>query len=218
MEIVTTLIDFILHLDKHLEQIIQDYGLLTYAILFLIIFVETGVVILPFLPGDSLLFAAGMLAANEKNGLNVGIIIGLLIVAAILGDTLNYIIGKYIGPKVFSRDYKLLKKEHLLKTQEFYEKHGGKTIIYARFIPIIRTFAPFVAGIGNMKYSKFINFNIVGGVVWVTVFTMVGFLFGNIEIVKSNFTKIILGIIIVSLLPAVIEIIKGRKKTSTSLK
>jgi membrane-associated protein len=218
MEIVTTLIDFILHLDKHLEQIIQDYGLLTYAILFLIIFVETGVVILPFLPGDSLLFAAGMLAANEKNGLNVGIIIGLLIVAAILGDTLNYIIGKYIGPKVFSRDYKLLKKEHLLKTQEFYEKHGGKTIIYARFIPIIRTFAPFVAGIGNMKYSKFINFNIVGGVVWVTVFTMVGFLFGNIEIVKSNFTKIILGIIIVSLLPAVIEIIKGRKKSSTSLK
>jgi len=218
MEIVTTLIDFILHLDKHLEQIIQDYGLLTYAILFLIIFVETGVVILPFLPGDSLLFAAGMLAANEKNGLNVGIIIGLLIVAAILGDTLNYIIGKYIGPKVFSRDYKLLKKEHLLKTQQFYEKHGGKTIIYARFVPIIRTFAPFVAGIGNMKYSKFINFNIVGGVVWVTLFTMAGFLFGNIEIVKTNFTKIILGIIIVSLLPAVIEIIKGRNKTSTSLK
>lgn len=218
MEIVTTLIDFILHLDKHLEQIIQDYGLLTYAILFLIIFVETGVVILPFLPGDSLLFAAGMLAANEKNGLNVGIIIGLLIVAAILGDTLNYIIGKYIGPKVFSRDYKLLKKEHLLKTQQFYEKHGGKTIIYARFVPIIRTFAPFVAGIGNMKYSKFINFNIVGAVVWVTLFTMAGFLFGNIEIVKTNFTKIILGIIIVSLLPAVIEIIKGRNKTSTSLK
>jgi membrane-associated protein len=218
MEIVTTLIDFILHLDKHLEQIIQDYGLLTYAILFLIIFVETGVVILPFLPGDSLLFAAGMLAANEKNGLNVGIIIGLLIVAAILGDTLNYIIGKYIGPKVFSRDYKLLKKEHLLKTQQFYEKHGGKTIIYARFVPIIRTFAPFVAGIGNMKYSKFINFNIVGGIVWVTLFTMAGFLFGNIEIVKTNFTKIILGIIIISLLPAVIEIIKGRNNTSTSLK
>jgi membrane-associated protein len=218
MEIVTTLIDFILHLDKHLEQIIQDYGLLTYAILFLIIFVETGVVVLPFLPGDSLLFAAGMLAANEKNGLSVGIIIVLLIVAAILGDTLNYIIGKYIGPKVFSRDYKLLKKEHLLKTQQFYDKHGGKTIIYARFIPIIRTFAPFVAGIGNMKYGKFINYNIIGGIVWVVLFTMAGYLFGNIEIVKSNFTKIILGIIIVSLLPAVIEIIKGSKKTSTSLK
>jgi membrane-associated protein len=216
MEIITTLIDFILHIDDKLELIINNYGLLTYAILFLIIFVETGVVILPFLPGDSLLFAAGLLAANEKNGLNVGIIIGLLIVAAILGDTVNYFLGKYLGPKVFSRDYKLLKKEHLLKTQHFYDKHGGKTIIYARFIPIIRTFAPFVAGIGNMKYGKFINYNIIGGVVWVSLFTMAGYLLGSNEWVKHNFTKIILGIIFVSVLPAIIEVIKS--KTTTSLK
>jgi len=218
MEIITTLIDFILHIDDKLELIINNYGLLTYAILFLIIFVETGVVILPFLPGDSLLFAAGLLAANEKNGLNVGIIIGLLIVAAILGDTVNYFLGKYLGPKVFSRDYKLLKKEHLLKTQHFYDKHGGKTIIYARFIPIIRTFAPFVAGIGNMKYGKFINYNIIGGVVWVSLFTMAGYLLGSNEWVKHNFTKIILGIIFVSVLPAIIEVIKSKSKTTTSLK
>jgi len=216
MEIITGLIDFILHMDKHLTEIIHDYGTLTYAILFLIIFVETGVVIMPFLPGDSLLFAAGLLAANEENNLNVWLVLGLLVVAAILGDTVNYLIGKYLGPKVFSRDYKLLKREHLEKTQQFYDKHGGKTIIYARFIPIIRTFAPFVAGIGKMNYGKFINFNIIGGTLWVVLFTMAGYLFGNIPVVKDNFTKIIMGIIVVSLLPAIIEIIKGSKKTATS--
>lgn len=210
MEIVTFLIDFILHLDKHLEVIIRDYGTLTYLILFLIIFIETGIIIMPFLPGDSLLFAVGTFAALGM--LNIYLALGLLFLAAVLGDTVNYSIGKYIGPKVFEKDYKYLKKAYLIKTQEFYEKHGGKTIILARFLPIIRTFAPFVAGVGTMRYSKFISYNVVGGFLWVFSFTLLGYLFGNFPVVKENFTLVILGIIALSVLPPVIEILRNRLK------
>jgi len=213
MEIIKFGIDFILHLDKHLEILIADYGTLTYVILFLIIFVETGLVVMPFLPGDSLLFAAGAFAAIGS--LNLYLLIGILIVAAFIGDTLNYSIGKFIGPKVFSRDYMLLKRDHLLKTQSFYEKHGGKTIIFARFIPIIRTFAPFVAGIGIMNYGKFISYNIIGGVLWVVIFTIAGYLFGEIPEVKRNFTLVIFAIIFLSLLPPIIEYLRHRlRKTA----
>lgn len=210
MELLKQFIDLFLHLDKHLEMIIADYGTLTYVILFLIIFIETGLVVMPFLPGDSLLFAAGAFAA--AGSFNVYFLIGLLIVAAFIGDTLNYSIGKFIGPKVFSRDYMLLKKAHLLKTQTFYEKHGGKTIIFARFIPIIRTFAPFIAGVGTMNYGKFISYNIIGGVLWVTLFTIAGYLFGEIPEVKRNFTLVIFAIIILSLLPPVIEYIRHKMR------
>ena len=210
MEVLQQIFDIFLHLDKHLNQIIQDYGTLTYAILFLIIFVETGLVVMPFLPGDSLLFTAGALAAIDGSPLNVGFMIVLLIIAAFLGDTLNYSIGNYFGPKVFKRDYRFLKKEYLIKTEEFYHKHGGKTIIFARFIPIIRTFAPFVAGVGTMKYSKFLSYNIIGGVVWVVGFVMLGYFFGNLTIVKKYFTLVIFGIIILSILPPAIEVIKHK--------
>jgi membrane-associated protein len=210
MEVLQQIIDIFLHLDKHLNQVIQDYGTLTYAILFLIIFVETGLVVMPFLPGDSLLFTAGALAAIDGSPLNVGFMIVLLIIAAFLGDTLNYSVGNYFGPKVFKRDYRFLKKEYLIKTEEFYQKHGGKTIIFARFIPIIRTFAPFIAGVGTMKYSKFLAYNIIGGVVWVVGFIMLGYFFGNLAIVKRYFTLVIFGIIILSILPPVIEIVKHK--------
>ena len=208
MEVLQQFVDIFLHLDKHLSQIISDYGTWTYIILFLIIFVETGVVVMPFLPGDSLLFAAGAFAATGV--LNVWLLLVLLFIAAFLGDTLNYSIGNYFGPKVFRKDYRFLKREHLLKTQAFYEKHGGKTIIFARFIPIIRTFAPFVAGVGTMKYSKFLSYNIIGGFVWVVGFIAAGFVFGNIPAVKKNFTLVVLGIIIVSVLPPVNELVKQK--------
>lgn len=214
MELLKQFIDIFLHLDKHLSDVISNYGTLTYLILFLIIFVETGLVIMPFLPGDSLLFAAGALAANPANNLNVFLLMVLLFIAAVIGDTLNYAIGNYIGPRVFSRDYLLLKKEHLNKTQAFYEKHGGKTIIFARFIPIIRTFAPFVAGVGTMKYSKFITFNIVGGALWIVSFLALGYLFGDLPIVKKNFTLLIFGIIFLSILPPIIEVVRGQMKKS----
>jgi membrane-associated protein len=209
MELLRQFIDLFLHLDQHLSQIISDYGTWTYAILFLIIFVETGVVVMPFLPGDSLLFAAGAFAATGV--LNVWILIGLLFVAAFLGDTLNYSIGNYFGPKVFRRDYRFLKREYLLKTQAFYDKHGGKTIIFARFIPIIRTFAPFVAGVGTMKYSKFLSYNVIGGIIWVVGFVAAGFVFGNIPAVKKNFSLVIFGIILISIIPPVLELIKQRR-------
>lgn len=216
MELLKDFIDIFLHLDKHLTQITTDYGVWTYAILFLIIFVETGLVIMPFLPGDSLLFAAGALAANQESGLSVWILIGLLFVAAVLGDTLNYSIGNYLGPQVFQQRFRLLKKEHLDKTQAFYEKHGGKTIIFARFIPIIRTFAPFVAGVGSMNYSRFISYNVIGGAAWVVLFLLAGWQFGNIEAVRKNFTLVIFGIIFVSLLPPLFEVAKSllRKKAA----
>lgn len=208
MELLHQLVDLFLHLDKHLSQIISDYGTWTYAILFLIIFIETGIVIMPFLPGDSLLFAAGAFAATGV--LNVWYLLVLLFVAAFLGDTLNYLIGDYFGPRVFRKDYRFLKKEYLMKTQAYYEKHGGKTIIFARFIPIIRTFAPFVAGVGTMKYGKFLSYNIIGGLLWVVGFVMAGFLFGNIPAVKKNFTMVIFGIILISILPPIYEILKQK--------
>lgn len=210
MELLKEFIDFFLHLDKHLNEIIENYGALTYVILFLIIFVETGVVVMPFLPGDSLLFAAGIFAYSGS--LDVFLLIILLFIAAVLGDTLNYAIGNYVGPKIFYRDYKFVKKSHLIKTQQFYEKHGGKTIIFARFIPIIRTFAPFVAGIGTMKYSKFISFNVIGGAIWVILFILAGYYFGSIPAVRQNFTYVIFAIIILSVLPPIVEILKERFK------
>ncbi|WP_026463314.1 DedA family protein [Adhaeribacter aquaticus] len=218
MELLRSFIDFFLHLDVHLSQIIIDYGVWAYLILFLIIFVETGFVVMPFLPGDSLLFAAGAFAAPQlteagqtiPGPFNLFYLISLLFIAAFLGDTLNYYIGDYVGPKVFRRDYRFLKKEHLLKTQNFYQKHGAKTIIFARFIPIIRTFAPFIAGVGTMKYGKFIAYNIIGGFLWVVLFVGAGYFFGNIPAVKKNFTLAIFAIILISLLPPVIEFLKHK--------
>ena len=208
MHYLKELLDFILHIDRYLNDIILQYGFTTYLILFLIIFVETGLVIMPLLPGDSLLFAAGTFA--YKGSLNIYYLIILLFIAAVLGDTLNYMIGKYLGPKVFNRDYKLIKRTHLLKTQAFYEKHGGKTIIFARFIPIVRTFAPFVAGIGNMDYGKFISYNIIGGAVWVAGLTLLGYFFGQLEFVQKNFETVIIAIIVLSILPPVIELLRQK--------
>ncbi len=203
------IVDLFLHLDEYLTEIIQDYGAWTYLILFLIIFLETGLVVPPFLPGDSLLFAAGVLAAGGS--LEVGFLFFLLAAAAILGDTVNYQIGHYVGPRIFEQErIRFLKKEHLGRTHACYEKHGGKTIILARFMPIIRTFAPFVAGVGSMTYSRFLSFNIVGGIIWVAMFTFAGYFFGNIPIVKDNFELVILAIIAISVLPGVIEFFRHR--------
>jgi len=212
LEIIQQLIDFVLHIDQHLIEIVQDYRTWTYLILFFIIFAETGFVVTPFLPGDSLLFAAGTIIAKPESGLNIFLMCFLLIVAAILGDLVNYHIGNYIGPRAFSGKYKLLKKQYLEKTQQFYEKHGGKTIIYARFIPIIRTFAPFIAGIGTMSYARFASYNVIGGVVWVSSFLFIGYLFGGLPVIKDNFTYVIFGIIVLSLLPPVIEVIREKRR------
>lgn len=211
MQIVYELVDFILHLDVHLNSIIQNFGIWTYLILFLIIFLETGFVITPFLPGDSLLFAAGSFAA--LGSLNVWVLFVTLTLAAILGDTLNYWIGHYIGPRAFSGNIRFLKKEYLDRTHEFYEKHGGKTIILARFIPIIRTFAPFVAGIGAMEYPRFFFFNVTGAILWVGLFTFGGYFFGNLPFVQDNFTIVILAIIVISVLPGVFEFLRDKYKT-----
>ncbi len=212
MELISTLIDLFLHLDKHLNSIIQTYGVWTYGLLFLVVFLETGVVVTPFLPGDSLLFAAGTFAA--LGSLRVELLFILLTTAAIIGDTVNYWIGHYIGPRAFSGDIRYLKKEYLDRTHEFYEKHGGKTIILARFVPIIRTFAPFVAGVGAMTYGRFVTYNVVGGIVWVAIFTFGGYFFGNLPAVQENFTLVILAIIILSVLPAVYEVLKERRAAS----
>ena len=224
VELLREFIDFFLHLDVHLSQIIVEYGVWAYLILFLIIFVETGLVVMPFLPGDSLLFAAGAFAAPQLSSggetipgpFNVFYLIGALFIAAFLGDTLNYAIGDYFGPKVFRRDYRFLKKEHLVKTQKFYERHGAKTIIFARFIPIIRTFAPFVAGVGTMKYSRFMSYNVIGGFLWVVIFVTAGYFFGNIPAVKKNFTLVIFAIIIVSVLPPAFEFMKQKLNSRTA--
>lgn len=212
MELIKTLIDFILHIDQHLVEIVSNYKTWTYLILFLIIFAETGLVVTPFLPGDSLLFAAGAIIAKEESGLNIVIMAIILIIAAILGDLVNYHVGKYVGPKAFSGKYRFLKKEYLERTQAFYNKHGGKTIIYARFIPIIRTFAPFVAGIGTMTYLRFATYNVVGGIAWVVSFLLLGYYFGGLPVIKDNFTYVIFAIIILSVLPPVFEILRSRKK------
>lgn len=204
------MIDFILHVDDHLAELLRDYGTWFYWILFAIVFVETGIVVMPFLPGDSLLFAAGALAV--QSGLSVPLMIVLLFIAAVLGDTVNYHIGKYLGPPAFSGRYRFLKKAHLEKTQKFFEKHGGKAIIYARFVPIVRTFAPFVAGVGTMHYGRFLAFNVIGAFVWVVGFVGAGALFGNLPFIKDNFSKVILLIIFVSVLPIFIEWWKARRE------
>jgi len=211
MEIISELVDFILHLDVYLNSIIKNFGIWTYLILFLIIFLETGVVITPFLPGDSLLFAAGSFAA--LGSLNVFALVILLTLAAILGDTLNYWVGHFIGPRAFSGNIRILKKEYLDRTHEFYEKHGGKTIILARFIPIIRTFAPFVAGIGAMDYPHFFFYNVIGAILWVSIFTFGGYFFGNLPFVRNNFTIVILVIILISVLPGVFEFLREKFKS-----
>lgn len=211
MEFIKGFIDIFLHLDKHLFDIVQEYGTLTYLILFLIVFTETGLVIMPLLPGDSLLFAAGAIAANETAGLNVWLIIVILIIAALLGDNLNYFVGKKLGGEIKKRERILfLKREYLEKTEAFYEKHGGSTVIMARFIPIVRTVAPFVAGAGSMNYSKYIGYCIVGALLWVPALTLLGFFFGNMEIVKKNFELVIFAIIGFSLLPMIFGYFKSR--------
>jgi membrane-associated protein len=210
MDIIKSVIDLFLHLDQYLSQVIEAYGALTYALLFLIIFMETGFVVTPFLPGDSLLFAAGTFAA--LGSLNITLLFALLFGAAVLGDTVNYWIGHYFGPKVFERDYRFLKREYLERTQAFYEKHGGKTIVLARFIPIVRTFAPFVAGVGTMNYRRFIVYNVLGAGLWTSLFLFGGYFFGNIPFVKRNFELVIVGIVLISVVPMVIEYIRGRQR------
>lgn len=209
MELLKSLIDLFLHLDEYLAKIILDYGTWTYGILFVVIFVETGLVIMPFLPGDSLLFAAGTFAA--LGSLNIWLLIGLMMVAAVVGDAVNYSIGHYLGERAYN--IKWIKKEHLEKTHAFFEKHGGKAIFLARFVPIVRTFAPFVAGIGKMSYGYFATYNIVGGVTWVLTFTLLGYFFGNLEFVQKNFELVIIAIILVSVVPMGIEWWKARRES-----
>jgi membrane-associated protein len=212
MEWVKQFVDLFLHLDTHLSQVIAQYGTWTYLILFLIVFCETGLVITPFLPGDSLLFAAGTFAA--LGDLDVRLMILLLVVAAIVGDTVNYWVGAAIGPRAFQGNHRFLKKEHLDRTHAFYEKHGGKTIILARFVPIIRTFAPFVAGVGAMSYGRFLTYNVVGAVLWVGLLVLAGFFFGNIPVVRENFTIVILAIVAISVMPIAVETLRGRRRTA----
>ena len=209
MDLLHNIVDLFLHLDQHLGQLISQYGTWTHLILFLIVFCETGLVVTPFLPGDSLLFAAGTFAAI--GALDLWLIMVLLIIAAIIGDTVNYWIGAYIGPRAFRGDIRFLRKEYLDRTHAFYEKHGGKTIILARFLPIIRTFAPFVAGVGAMSYPKFITYNVVGAVLWVGLFVLGGYFFGNITIVRENFTLVILAIIALSVMPIAVEALRARR-------
>ena len=213
MELIGKLFDFIMHIDVHLNSLIVTYQLWTYLILFAIIFCETGLVVTPFLPGDSLLFATGALAATPGSPLKIHWLFLVLAAAAVIGDTVNYWIGHAIGPKIFSqKKIRFLKKEHLERTHEFYEKHGGITIVLARFIPIIRTFAPFVAGIGRMSYWRFIAYNVAGGIAWVAIFVFGGYFFGNLPIVKRNFTVVVVAIIFISVLPGLIEYLRQRRQ------
>jgi membrane-associated protein len=209
MDLLRSVIDLFLHLDQHLSRVIADYGVWTHLILFLIVFAETGLVVTPFLPGDSLLFAAGTFAA--MGSLDLWLVVVLLIAAAILGDTVNYWVGAWVGPRAFSGNIRFLRKDYLDRTHAFYEKHGGKTVILARFVPIIRTFAPFVAGVGAMSYPKFITYNVVGAVLWVGLFVPAGYFFGNIPAVRKNFTLVILAIIALSVLPIALEAIRSRR-------
>lgn len=217
MEFFQFLFDFVFHIDEHLAVLVGEYGMLIYGILFLIIFCETGLVVTPFLPGDSLLFVAGTLASLGTNNVNVHLLVLLLIVAAISGDAVNYFIGRFFGKQLFKNpDSKVFKQVYLDKTHAFYAKHGGKTIFLARFVPIIRTFAPFVAGMGKMSYSYFGMYNIIGGIVWVALFTYAGFFFGGLEYVQKNLEYLIIGIIFVSILPMVIEFARSRMKSKTA--
>ena len=207
---ISTIIDFILHIDQHLAALSAEYGVWIYAILFLIIFCETGLVVTPFLPGDSLLFAAGGIAALGE--VNIHLMVALLLVAAILGDAVNFAIGKYFGARLFANpDSKIFRRAYLDKTHAFYEKHGGKTIIIARFVPIVRTFAPFVAGMGNMHYGRFIRYNIIGAILWVVLFSYAGYFFANIPLVKNNLALVLAAIIVISVLPGVIEVVRARR-------
>ena len=217
MGIIESFIDFVLNLDQHLTGIVQTFGLWTYLILFLIVFCETGLVFTPFFPGDSLIFISGALANNGL--LRIEWLFVLLSLAAIIGDTANYWIGHFLGPKLFTKKTaRFLKKEYLERTHQFYEKHGGKAIIIARFVPVIRTFAPFVAGIGKMSYRKFITYNVVGGIGWVTIFLLGGYYFGSLQFVKENLSLVSIAIILVSLIPAVVEILSFRRKKVKSAK
>jgi membrane-associated protein len=213
MDIIYTLLDFIINLDKHLTELINNFGGFTYVILFLIIFCETGLFMAPFLPGDSLIFVVGALSAS--GAMNIWLITGVLIAAAVIGDTVNYHIGKFLGPRIFKKqNVRFLNRKHLDKAHEFYRKHGGKTVIMARFIPVIRTFAPFVAGMGSMSYGRFILYNITGGIAWVSICVASGYFFGNIPVVSENFTLVILAIIGISLLPVVFTWMANRRNKS----
>lgn len=215
MQAIKGLIDFILHLDTHLFSIVTQYGTLTYLILFSIIFFETGLVIIPFLPGDSLLFVAGTIAA--QGSLNIGLLILILFIAAVVGDGVNYSIGKFLGPKVFENQrFRLINKKYLKKAQDFYDQKGAIFIVLARFIPIVRTFAPFVAGVSNMKYKTFIMYNIIGAALWVTLMTLAGFFFGNIPVVKENFSLVTIAIIVISLIPVIKGLIQSKLQKSRS--
>jgi membrane-associated protein len=224
MNFISSLIDFILHMEKYLPLMMQQFGVATYIILFLVIFVETGLVIIPFLPGDSLLFAAGAIAALpacnpqvtagcDPNAFKLNVIVLYLVVAvaAVLGDTINYWIGHYIGPRAFSGKIRFLKKDYLDRTQAFYDKHGGKTIFLARFVPIVRTFAPFVAGVGQMHYGHFISYNIFGGILWTALFTFAGYFFGNLPFIQQNFSLVVVAIVVISVLPMVYEYVKSKR-------
>jgi len=215
MELLTTLLDIFIHLDVYLGDIIRNFGVWTYAILFLIIFLETGFVVTPFLPGDSLLFAAGTFAA--LGALNPFLLWALLFSAAVLGDTVNYWIGSIVGHRAFEKDRRFLNRKHLEKTQRFFEKHGGKTIVLARFVPIVRTFAPFVAGVGTMKYRYFLTYNILGAFLWTSLFIFGGYFIGNIPFIKDNFEIAILAIIFISVLPMIVEYINGRRENAAKL-
>jgi len=213
MEFLHFLVDFILHIDLHLAELVAQYGIWIYAILFLILFCETGLVVTPFLPGDSLLFVAGALAALPGNDLNVPVMVALLVVAAVLGDAVNYTIGRLFGERLFSNpNSKIFRRSHLDKTHAFYARHGGKTIILARFVPIVRTFAPFVAGMGHMSYRHFALFNVTGALLWVLPFSYAGYLFGDLPVVQENLKLLIVGIILVSILPGVIEVWRHRRQ------
>jgi membrane-associated protein len=213
MEFIGNALDWVLHFDRHLKEIVETHGSWAYAVLFVIVFCETGLVVTPFLPGDSLLFVAGALAADQ-GGLNVGAVIVVLLSAAILGDAVNYHAGQFLGYRLFreGRQSRWLKHEHLERTHTFFEKYGGKTIIIARFVPIVRTFAPFVAGMGSMSYARFLVFNVTGAVLWVVVLVMLGFWFGGLPAVEHNFTLVVLAIIVISLIPPVLEVVRARRK------
>lgn len=214
MEIIKNLIEMILHVDKYLAMLVSSLGVWTYILLFAVIFVETGLVVMPFLPGDSLLFASGALASSTGT-LNIVALFIVFCAAAIIGDSVNYAIGKKMGKKAYEINNRVIKREYLEKAQRFYEKHGGKAIILSRFVPIVRTFAPFIAGIGEMHYKKFISFNIVGGVAWVSLFLLSGYLFGNVPFVKHNFELVIIVIILISVVPMMYEYIKHKKQQGT---
>lgn len=211
MEWISFIIDFVLHLDQYLTIIIDWAGIWTYLILFIVIFIETGLVVTPFLPGDSLLFAAGAIAALSST-LNPVVLFVLLMIAAVAGDTANYWIGHYVGEKAFTTNSRLLKREYLDRTQAFYEKHGGKTIFLARFIPIIRTFAPFVAGVGRMRYGYFFTYNVIGGIVWTGLFIFAGYFFGNVPFIKNNFSLVVIAIILISFMPGIVEFLRNHRR------